>query len=237
MKQSNTQQPSQQAATSINPILDRLRSKWKEADCQARKIRFAIPYSYDEFLSLISAHANIIIRERRERNIFEIDKVNEPILRVLHNYSTLSKSFEVSDLSLEKGIMLTGAFGCGKSIIMEAYSRIISEYADEKYLPKMKFIKSIQLFNELKAGMKYEKLPVVIDEFGREKKEGRNYGEEIQPVIDWLSIRYDLGSLTHGTSNFKIETLESDEFYGKMIGDRLKSMFNFIVLPGQSRRK
>ena len=42
--------------------------------------------------------------------------------------------------------------------------------------------------------------------------------------------------ILNGTSNFTLQTLSKEDFYGGMIGDRLKMMFNFITLPGESRR-
>ena len=78
--------------------------------------------------------------------------------------------------------------------------------------------------------------PLIIDEFGRESKRIQDYGNIIRPISELLSLRSDAGTLTHGTTNFILNTLSSDEFYGGMIGDRLKTMFNFITVPGESRR-
>lgn len=76
-----------------------------------------------------------------------------------------------------------------------------------------------------------------LDEFGRESKTVQDFGNILRPISELLSIRSDNGSLTHGTTNFTLETLSSDNFYGGMIGDRLKMMFNFITIRGESRRK
>ena len=71
---------------------------------------------------------------------------------------------------------------------------------------------------------------------GHESKTVLDYGNLIRPISELLRLRCDFGTLTHGTSNFDLKTLSSEEFYGKMIGDHLKTMFNFITLPGESRR-
>ncbi|KAA6320727.1 hypothetical protein EZS27_029538 [termite gut metagenome] len=42
---------------------------------------------------------------------------------------------------------------------------------------------------------------------------------------------------THGVCNFTLGTLSLENQYGKMTGERLKSMFNFIEPKGESRRK
>lgn len=83
----------------------------------------------------------------------------------------------------------------------------------------------------------YSNNPLFIDEFGREAKRGKVYGSEVTPVIDLLFERHRRGAVTHITSNFLLETLSSDEMYGKMLGDRFREMFNFIELKGSSRRK
>jgi hypothetical protein len=83
----------------------------------------------------------------------------------------------------------------------------------------------------------FSQRPLIIDEFGRESKTVQDFGNILRPISELLSIRADIGTLTHGTTNFTFDTLSSAEFYGGMIGDRLKMMFNFIPVPGESRRK
>jgi DNA replication protein DnaC len=80
-------------------------------------------------------------------------------------------------------------------------------------------------------------MPLIIDEFGREPKQIMDFGNLRSPIVELLCERYDNGAWTHGVSNFTLDTLSSENLYGKMTGDRLKSMFNFIELKGESRRK
>ncbi|KAA6312153.1 hypothetical protein EZS27_036862, partial [termite gut metagenome] len=83
----------------------------------------------------------------------------------------------------------------------------------------------------------FSKLPLIIDELGREPKQIMDFGNLRSPMIELLCERYDTGAWTHGVSNFTLETLSSENQYGRMTGDRLKSMFNFIELKGESRRQ
>lgn len=242
------QQTRRNQVISIDYEKEALRQRWKKAHRDAERVRFQLPYSYAQFIDLISAYANIIMQERRELGLFVVDKFNEPFLKLLWNYTILNRDIEkpeflssigvkTADFYLNKGIMLQGSIGCGKSLIMQSYSHMVTDYAGKYHLPTNLFIKSTDLYEDLKSEMKFLRIPVTVDEFGRENKEVKIYGEEKQPVIKWISKRYDLGALTHGTTNFKFETLESDEYYGKMIGNRLKSMMNFITLDGPSRRR
>ena len=141
-----------------------------------------------------------------------------------------------------KGIMLVGSYGSGKSLIMQALAEMYNTAVEtsKSQLPQIKFIKSSDLLTEVlkenPAGVYFSRSPIVIDEFGREPKQIMDFGNLRSPIVELLCRRYDIGALTHGTSNFTLETLCSENQYGKMTGDRIKSMFNFIELKGESRR-
>ncbi|MDR0575718.1 MAG: hypothetical protein LBG96_17145 [Tannerella sp.] len=100
----------------------------------------------------------------------------------------------------------------------------------------MKSSELLEILKE-KSVRSFSRLPLVIDDFGREPKQIMDFGNLKSPMIELLCERYDNGAWTHGVSNFTLETLSSENQYGKMTGDRLKSMFSFIELKGESRRK
>lgn len=200
--------------------------------------RFVFPFEYEQYLQLLIQSANNIFEKRREKTTFIVDKYNEKVIQQLYLYLRIDERFEGD---LQKGIMLMGKYGCGKSIILESivemYNTIIRELHIQR--PLLKFIKSTDLLETLKE--KSIKLfvlqPLVIDEFGREPKQIMDFGNLRSPVIELLCERYDNGAWTHGTTNFTFDTLYGENQYGRMTGDRLKSMFNFIELKGDSRRK
>jgi len=117
------------------------------------------------------------------------------------------------------------------------YNAVIHSFHIQR--PLLKFLKSTELLDILKekSVKAYSKMPLVIDEFGREPKQIMDFGNLRSPMVELLCERYDTGAWTHGTSNFTLDTLCAENQYGKMTGDRLKSMFNFIELKGESRRK
>lgn len=135
---------------------------------------------------------------------------------------------------------MQGKYGCGKTILLETYS-LLHNHIVKKYSlnhPLLLFIKAVELQEQIRKQSinKFVRRPMIIDEFGRESKTIQDYGNVIRPISELLSLRSDVGTLTHGTSNFTLQTLSKEDFYGGMIGDRLKMMFNFITLPGESRR-
>ena len=200
--------------------------------------RFVFPFEYEQYLQLFIQSANIVLEKRREKTVFAIDKYNEPVITQLYLYLRLDSRF---DGDLQKGVMLMGKYGCGKTIILESivemYNTVIRELHIQR--PLLKFIKSIDLLETLKEKpiKSFSLRPLVIDEFGREPKQIMDFGNLRSPVVELLCERYDAGAWTHGTTNFTFDTLCAENQYGRMTGDRLKSMLNFVELKGESRRK
>lgn len=203
-----------------------------------KKNRLCFPITYGEFADLfITFGTYCLLRNNRNGN-FILDEYNEPVILQLYLYFTNDSAF-CGDLY--KGVMLQGKFGCGKTLIFETFS-LIHNYFIQKFhwrVPLLTFIKSVTLQENIEKHsiQQYTQRPLIIDEFGRESKTIQNYGNITRPISELLSIRSDIGVVTHGTTNFTFQTLSSDDFYGGMIGDRLKSMFNFIELKGDSKRQ
>ena len=196
-----------------------------------------LPITYEEYKNLFAMFGTNFLLQQNQNKMFEIDKYNEPVIKQLYLYITRSDSF---DGDLQKGIMLQGKFGCGKTVVMGTYW-IIHNHIVQKLglqIPNITFVKSIQLQDIIikKTNKNYTFRPLIIDEFGRESKTVQDFGNILRPISELLSIRSDNNSMTHGTTNFTLDTLSSENFYGRMIGDRLKMMFNFITMPGESRR-
>lgn len=236
--QDNNYQHEPQSAASQTPIIDMLRTAWHEAKRMSlRRIpRFDIPEN--EFMEELRAHGCIIIAEGGDDYPFEYDDKIKPVAHQLWLYTTGNSEFIGS---LTKGIALVGYYGCGKSLLMEAYSRLINTRIDyhEKRMIKYDFITSQNLFSKVKEdGMApFIAGNMILDELGREAKVSKQWGNEALPVADVLFERHRKGLLTHITANFTLEDLSGDEMYGEMLGDRFKEMFNFIHMGGGSRRK
>jgi DNA replication protein DnaC len=202
-----------------------------------RQRRMFLPLAYSDFQSLFCTFGAICLLNRNQDKNFVIDDNNEPIIKQLYYFATSNPSF-VGDLN--KGILLQGKYGSGKTILLETYSllhnHIVRKFSLNYSL--LLFIKSLELQEQIRKQSVniFVRKPLIIDEFGRESKTVQDFGNITRPISELLSLRSDAGTLTHGTTNFILNTLSSDEFYGGMIGDRLRTMFNVITLRGESRR-
>lgn len=230
-----------QAATSMNKFdicMDSLKNRFASERKDNGSLRFVFPFDYADYKKLLAQSANTILEKRREEVPFSIDKLNEPVIEQLYLYLTLDDRFSGD---LQKGIMLVGKYGCGKTLIMQAVTEMYNSVVHSLHIQRslLKFFKSVELQDILRSKpiKSFSRMPLVIDEFGREPKQVMEFGNLRSPMIELLCERYDTGAWTHGVSNFTLDTLSSENQYGKMTGDRLKSMFNFIELKGESRRK
>ncbi len=199
--------------------------------------RLYLPLAYSDFQSLFCTFGAVCLLNRNQDKNFVIDGNNEPVIKQLYYFATSNPSF-AGDLN--KGVLLQGKYGCGKTVLLETYSLLHNHIVRKFSLnyPLLSFIKAVELQEQIRKHSvnMFVRKPLIIDEFGRESKTVQDYGNITRPISELLSLRSDAGSLTHGTTNFILNTLSSDEFYGGMIGDRLKAMFNFITLHGESRR-
>lgn len=192
----------------------------------------------NRFAFLLKLMAKGIMARRGEDRDFVIDDNNKAIIRKMYGYFHGDAR---CGWDPKKGIFLGGKIGCGKTVLLEAFCKILEMQTG--YV--IELIPAPQLYQYIRRygmdGLKSR--PLLIDELGREQLEMNDFGTIIRPVEDLMSLRYETGAKTFITSNFRIETLTQgyDQAghkvgYGQYIGDRFRSMLNIDVLPGESRR-
>jgi DNA replication protein DnaC len=183
---------------------------------------------------------------------FVLDKFNKTVFSELYEYFM----GRPGNLDLNKGILLSGKVGTGKSMIMKIFSKfLINIYSknlftvtninevQENYL--MKGIEGMNPFTRNVKKNKYEvevKLPagICFDDIGIEQPVIKSFGNEFNLFEDLLLSRYELFQdekiKTHLTSNLDIKTMK--EYYkNERLISRFKEMFNIVILPGKDRRK
>lgn len=133
--------------------------------------------------------------------------------------------------SINKGLFITGAYGCGKTLSMLAMKKALQTFEGAfSYKSTVEIVANLDKNQDID----FTNRTYFFDDLGQEKK---HYGNEV--FADLLFQRYDLyrnkGKKTHITSNLSIEQVE--ERYGQYISSRFYEMFNIIYVKGIDRRK
>lgn len=187
---------------------------------------------------------------------YKINETNKEVFKLLLLYFTGNPEFLTEfkkktgvEGSFNKGIMLIGTVGTGKSLFFEIfknYTRNIIRANSFQAYTSLDIIDSVNVsgasflekFNHNFFGNKAKPLRVYIDDIAAKNETVKNYGTEINVIEQLLSIRYNVfqryGTLTHCTTNKYPSELV--EVYDVRTVDRMKEMFNIIELKGKSFR-
>jgi hypothetical protein len=188
---------------------------------------------------------------------FQFTDENKPIINMLIAYFLMDdKILEYPEINPFKGILLIGKKGCGKTTIMNVFAKFLDEIFNQDLSTRKLLITSIDrikqyyLLNGNLDKFTYNDIggpcELVINEFGY-LYDSNLYGTPFKELISNLfMLRYELfserGILTHATSNLSARSdnpkdLTLEKIYDPIIYDRLKEMFNTVILNGESWRK
>lgn len=202
-----------------------------------KNVRYSFNVDFEEFNEIIKQFSKQVIERRNEKNTYIATNEDVRIIRLFHDWLICNEQ----NINPNKGILLTGAYGCGKTILLESFYRFYKLLAENRvkgfYLPI--YTTAIDLVNRVNLNgitLNLINEPLFIDDLGREPIEVKNYGNNNSPIIELFLKRYEAGSFTFATSNFKFATLITNEKYGLMVGDRMTSMFTWVEKKGDSRR-
>lgn len=188
---------------------------------------------------------------------FKLDEFNEPVFNLLCHYFCGSKEFlslaagmGVNNPSLDKGNILAGNFGTGKTWLMSLFRKNNRQVYHVEQAKDIAFAyqqngdeaierhknKITNAFND--PVVFFQKFSgVCFEDIGAEDVKN-NYGNKVNVIGDILEARYVnncMGIWFHGTTNLTAAKFE--QFYGGRVTSRLREKANFIELGGPDRRK
>lgn len=167
-----------------------------------------------------------IISERGETRTYDPTPHKE-ILNNLYWYLVGDKTCQ---WELNKGLYLFGNVGFGKTILIEAFIRVVEKYSPKRVV-RVTGRGLSDLLNEKRIYW-FTKRPLFVDDIVKECFENDWNKNAFIKVIE---VQYNYGTWLFLTSNYTRETLL--KYYGKMTEDRLVSRVNFIECKGVSQRK
>ncbi len=198
-------------------------------------------YDFNKCLDFIETQGKIHYGQA-----FKISDIDTPTIYKLLIYMIKDdKAASIEQINLSKGILLSGPIGCGKTSIMhliKPFSNHLSDY-------KIKTCREVS-FEFAKYG--YEALQQYIlknntqfrlsgycfDDLGAEQQI-KHFGNDCNVMAEIIISRYEdfvsNKSITHITTNLSASEIEN--LYGNRLRSRMRSMFNLITFPTNSKDK
>ncbi len=149
------------------------------------------------------------------------------------------------NLNLNKGVMLAGPVGCGKTSLLNIMKYLTP--TEHKFFVKpcrdisFEFIQDgYQIIHKYSKGKLYESEPKIIcfDDLGTENNL-KYYGNECNVMAEILLSRYDIFITkripTHITTNLSASEIETH--YGKRVRSRMRELFNLIAYDNNTKDK
>ena len=190
-------------------------------------------YSYDEVISWLERKGVELYG-----NHFKILETDYPIVYKLIAYFLKDEPtcFQYG-INLNKGILLTGPIGCGKTSLMNLMKYLTA--TEHKFFVKpcrdisFEFIQDgYQIIHKYSIGKLYQSEPrtYCFDDLGTENNL-KYFGNECNVMAEILLSRYDLfiskKLQTHITTN--LSATEIEKHYGNRVRSRLREMVNLIA--------
>ena len=189
-------------------------------------------YDFDKTMSYLNRYGKSRFGEK-----FQLRRNDTLILGKLMSYAIRDrKTCERHDIDLEKGILLIGKIGCGKTSLMDIFRILHYEQFRYQMISSREIAKEF-VMNGYPVLNKYGKKSKIIcfDDLGIETSI-KHFGNECNTMGEILLSRYDImkydGILTHATTNLNADDLEN--LYGNRVRSRLREMFNVISFPSDA---
>jgi len=194
----------------------------------------SVQYDFPKILVYLNAKGKLLFGEK-----FKIYKKDQDILLKLCSYFIKDKeNCKKFDIDLDKGLLLTGPVGCGKTSLIKLLHFLVPHQRKYVVMPCRNIVFA---FNHLgyKTIEDYgESSFFCFDDMGVEPM-GRHYGKDCNVIGEILLSRYDLfletKLKTHATTNLNAEELE--ERYGNRVRSRMRELFNLIAFDKKAGDK
>lgn len=190
-------------------------------------------YSYPEIITWIQTKGQDLYGQN-----FQIPETDHNLIFKLIAYFLKDEPtcFQFN-IDLQKGILLTGPVGCGKTSLMNIMKYLTP--TEHKFIVKpcrdisFEFIQDgYSIIHKYSKGRLYESDPKIycFDDLGLENNL-KYYGNECNLMAEILLSRYDIyiskNIPTHITTNLSASEIEAQ--YGNRVRSRMRQMFNLIA--------
>lgn len=193
-----------------------------------------IQYDFKKILAYLDAKGKLMFGKK-----FKIHQEDREMLYKLCLYFIRDKArCEQMGIDVDKGLLLSGPVGCGKTSLMKLLKHIVPHQRPYEVIPCRNIVFG---FNHL--GFK------IIEDYGNSQffcfddlgvePTGRHFGQDCNVMGEILLSRHDLfikgKRKTHATTNLNAQELE--ERYGTRVRSRMRELFNLVAFDKGCRDK
>ena len=202
-----------------------------------------VHYDFEKIKTYLNIKGHSLFGEN-----FRIYKEDEEIILKLCTYF-IQDHFSCAKMGIDtnKGILLTGPVGCGKTSLMKLLLHLAPHKTNYEIVPTRNIIYGFNAAGFVILDKYIQPKNFCFDDLGAEPM-GCHYTKECNVMGEILISRYDLftnlnspafglskGSKTHITTNLNADELETK--YGSRLRSRLREMFNLISFDKNSKDK
>lgn len=142
------------------------------------------------------------------------------------------------NIDINKGILLSGPVGCGKTSLMKLLRHIVPHQKSYEVIPTRNIAFAFNNIGYTIIENYGDKRFYCFDDLGVEPT-GRHFGKDCNVMGEIILSRYDLflshKIKTHATTNLNAKELE--ERYGNRVRSRMRQLFNLVAFDKSSRDK
>ena len=198
-------------------------------------------YDFSKCLSFIQSQGKEHYGQSFKINTLDIPTIYKLLIYTIKDEKTALKQ----QIDLNKGILLSGPIGCGKTSIMHLVKPFTSPLSDYKIKTcreiSFEFAKNgFDAINKytLKQNNQSRLSGYCFDDLGAEQQI-KHFGNDCNVMAEVLISRYEQfienKSITHLTSNLSATEIET--LYGNRLRSRMRQMFNLISFDKATKDK
>lgn len=193
-----------------------------------------VHYDFDKMLIYLEAKGKLMFGKK-----FKIYKEDREILYKLCCYYIMDKaSCDKFGIDINKGILLTGPVGCGKTYMMRLLKHMVPHFRPYEVIPTRNIVFGFNNIGYRIIEQYGDHQFYCFDDLGVEPS-GRYFGKDCNVLGEILLSRYDLflkhKLKTHATTNLNADELE--ERYGNRVRSRMRELFNLVAFDKKSKDK